>query len=147
MGYETHILAPYSFYNEDVRSKYKVEEKIKECEEARERAINRLYKLVYMTDPQKYIDKDYEGEVEDWIDERIESIVCDIKNASIDIYKYKILLEIWDKYHMTIDGVEKTITLPKELRDKKPIYEHAYGEGDWIDPVYPDGTPVSEEDY
>jgi len=147
MGYEVHVLAPLSFYNEDLRTKYQVQEKLNESEEGRNQAIKALYKLAYMTDPRKFMDKDYEGSPEEWIDERVEAIIHDINVASVDIYKYKLLLEMWDEYHVTVDGEEKTITLPKELRDKKPIWQHAYGEGDWIDPVYPDGTPVAEEDY
>ena len=147
MGYEVHVLAPYSFYGEELRTKYQVEEKIKECQEGRDVAVKALYKLAYMTDPQKFMDKDYEGSPEQWLDERIEAAIHDIEVASVDLYKYNVLLEMWDQYHMTVDEQEKTITLPKELRDKKPIWQHAYGEGDWIDPVYPDGTPVAEEDY
>ena len=93
------------------------------------------------------MDKDYDGSPEQWIDEKAEAIIHDLEIAAVDLYKYNLLLEMWDEYHMTVDGEERTITLPKELRDKKPIWQHAYGEGDWIDPVYPDGTPVAEEDY
>lgn len=147
MGYEVHVLAPYSFYGEQLTTKWQVEDKIKECEKGRDDAIKAMYKLAYMTDPQKFMDKDYEGSPEQWIDERLEAIIHDIKVATVDIYKYKVLLEMWDEYHMNVNGEERTITLPKDLRDKKPIWQHAYGEGDWIDPVYPDGTPVAEEDY
>lgn len=147
MGYEVHVLAPLSFYNEDLKTKYQVQDKLKEAKEGRETAVKALYKLTYMTEPQKFMDKDYEGSPEEWIDERVEATIHDIEVASVDIYKYELLLEMWDQYHMTVDGEEKTITLPKEMRDKKPIWQHAYGEGDWIDPVYPDGTPVAEEDY
>ena len=148
MSYETHILVPLSFYNENVSTRYEIEDKIKECQEGKETAIKALYKLAYMTDPSKFMDKDYEGSPEEWIDERADAIIQDISTAAIDLYKYKLLLEMWDEYHMNVDGQEKTITLPKELRDKKPIWQHAYGEGDWIDdPVYPDGTPVDPNDY
>lgn len=146
MGYEVHVLAPYSFYNEDVNTKYQVEDRLKECKKGQEEAVKALYKLAYMTDPRPFMDKDYKGSPEEWIDERAEAIIHDLQVAAVDEYKYKVLLEMWDQYHMMIDGEEKTITLPKELRDKKPIWEHAYGEGDWIDPVYPDGTPVDEND-
>ena len=147
MGYEVHVLAPLSFYNETLKTKYDVKEKIEECQKGREDAIKGLYKLSYMTDPRPFMDKDYDGSPEQWIDERAEAIIHDLEVAAVDLYKYNLLLEMWGEYHMTVDGKEKTITLPKELRDKKPIWRHAYGEGDWIDPVYPDGTPVAEEDY
>ena len=148
MGYEVHVLAPYSFYGERLTTKYDVEDKIKECEKGREDAIKGLYKLAYMSDPRPFMDKDYEGTPEEWVDERADAIIHDLEVAAIDKYKYEVLLEMWDEYHMNIDGKEKTITLPKEMRDKKPIWQHAYGEGDWIiDPVYPDGTPVDPSDY
>ena len=61
MGYEVHVLAPYSFYNEDVNTKYQVEDRLKECKKGREEAVKALYKLAYMTDPRPFMDKDYKG--------------------------------------------------------------------------------------
>ena len=147
MGYEVHVLAPYSFYGERLTTKYDVEDKIKECEKGRDTAMKALYKLAYMTDPKSFMPPDYEGTPEEWIDERAEAIIADLEAAAIDLYKYKVLLEMWPEYHMNINGEERTITLPKEMRDKKPIWQHAYAEGDWIDPVYPDGVEVDSDDY
>lgn len=146
MGYEVHALVPMTFYNEELKTKWQVQEKLQECKEGRDIAIKSLYKLSYMTDPGKFMDKDYDGSPEEWIDERAEAIIHDLERAAVDIYRYETLLEMWDQFHMTVNGEERTITLPKELRDKKAIWEHAYCEGDWIDPVYPDGTPVDEND-
>lgn len=143
MGVEMHVLIPVSFYGETFKTKREVEKAIKECQEGLDEAIAGLYKLAYMTDPSKFMDKEYDGSPEMWIDERIKAIIHDISVAKVDIYKYKLLLEYWDKFH-TKDG--KIITIPKEMRDKNPIYEYAFGEGDWLDMVYPDGTPVVEED-
>lgn len=142
-----HVLAPYSFYGESFKTRGELEDAIDETKKGMEEAENALYKLAYMTEPQKFMDPDYEGSPEEWIDERLEAIKHDLKVAYVDLYKYGVLLEMWDKFHMKVDGEEKTITLPKDMRDKTPIWDHAYAEGDWIEAVYPDGTPVAEEDY
>ena len=139
-----HVLAPYSFYGETFKTKYELEEAIKETQEGLDEAKAGLYKLAYMTDPLKFMDKNYDGSLEMWIDERVKAIIHDIGVAEVDLYKYKVLLEYWDTFH-TVDG--KVITIPKEMRDKKAIWEYAFGEGDWLEAVYPDGTDVAEDDY
>lgn len=140
MSVEMHVLAPYSFYGETFKTKYELEEAIKETQEGLDEAKAGLWKLAYMTDPSKFMDKEYDGSPEMWIDERVKAIIHDIGVAEVDLYKYKVLLEYWDTFHMKVNGVERTVTLPKEMFDKKPIYEYAYAEGDWLDPVHPDGT-------
>lgn len=139
-----HVLIPVSFYGETFKTKYEVEDTIKEAQEGLDEAKAGLYKLAYMTDPSKFMDKEYDGSPEMWIDERVKAIIHDISVAEVDLYKYRLLLEYWDYFH-TVDG--KIITIPKEMRDKKAIWEYAFGEGDWLDAVYPDGSDVAEEDY
>ena len=146
MGVEMHVLAPISFYGETFKTKYELENAIEESRKGYDTAKNALYKLVYMTEPSKFMDPDYDGTPEMWLDERIEAIVHDIEVAKVDLYKYELLLEYWDTFHMKVNDEEKTITIPKEMRDVKPIYDYAYGEGDWLDIVYPDGTPVYEDE-
>jgi len=139
-----HVLMPVSFYGETFNTKYELEEAIKEAQEGLDEAKAGLYKLAYMTDPSKFMDKEYDGSPEMWIDERIKAIIHDIGVAEVDLYKYRLLEEYWDKFH-TNEG--KIITIPKEMRDNHAIWEYAYGEGDFLDAVYPDGTPVDEDDY
>jgi hypothetical protein len=143
MGVEMHVLAPYTFYGEVFKNKHELEEAIKNTQEGLDESKAALYKLIYMTEPKKFVPDDYEGEPEEWLDKRIKAIIHDMRVANVDLYKYGVLLEYWDKFHK---GSE-TITIPKEMRDKHPIFEYAFGEGDWLDLVYPDGTPVAEEDY
>ena len=147
MNTEMHVLAPISFYGEVFKTKWDVERAIKETEEGRREAEDALCKLVYMTEPSRFMDKDYDGTPEQWLDERIKAIKHDLEVSYVDLYKYKLILEMWDSFHIKDkDGFVKTITLPKEMRDSKPIWEHAYAEGDWLETVYPDGTPVDEND-
>jgi hypothetical protein len=143
MGVEMHVLCPVSFYGETFKSKYELQEAIKTSQEGLDEAKAGLYKLAYMTDPSKFMDKDYDGSPEMWIDERVKAIIHDIGLAEVDLYKYRLLLEYWDNFH---DKDGNTITIPKEMRDKKAIWEYAFGEGDWLDLVYPDGKPVDEDD-
>ena len=141
MSTEMHVLAPYSFYGEVFESKYDVEKVIKETQEGLDEAKSALYKLAYMTEPQKFIPQEYDGTPEEWVDERIKAIIHDIGVAEVDLYKYNVLLEYWDKFH-TIDG--NIITIPKDMRDKQPIWDVAFGEGDWLNIVYPDGSEVDD---
>lgn len=132
---EMHVLMPVSFYGTIYKSKYEVEKDIEEIQEGLNEAKNGLYKLAYMTDPKLFIDKDYEGSTEEWIDEHVKAIINDIGYAEVELYKLNLLLEMWDTCH-TKDG--KIITLPKEMLENAPIWEHAFGEGDWIESVnYP----------
>lgn len=147
MSTEMHVLAPISFYGETFKTKSELKEAIRETEKGRRDAEDALVKLIYMTEPKSFMSDDEDCSPEEWIDERIAAIKHDLEVAYVDLYKYNLLLEMWDQFHIKVDGEERTVTLPKEMRDKKPIWEHAYGEGDWIDPVYPDGTEIKEEDY
>ena len=63
MNTEMHVLAPISFYGEVFKTKWDVERAIKETEEGRREAEDALCKLVYMTEPSRFMDKDYVREI------------------------------------------------------------------------------------
>lgn len=148
MSCEMHALLPVSFYGYDEHydTLYKIEEAIDENKKGREEAIAGLYKLAYMTEPTKFVPAGEDTTVEMWIDERVQAIIHDLEVAAVDNYKLELLKENWKNCHMKVGGEERAVTIPKDMNDKKPIYDWAFLEGDYTNSVYPDGTDEYPED-
>lgn len=95
-----------------------------------------LMTYMTMTEPAKFW-RESEAEVGEtpyiWLMNQVQTAIDSIKECSEENAKLKILLFDWDECH-NADGM--AIEAPKT--DSKGTY---YG-GDYIDTVYPDGTPA-----
>lgn len=146
MGWETTLLAPISFNRETFTSKGQVEDKLEECRETIKYLRSKVKNLVFITEPRKFC-----GEDEDpihWLNSKVEEYLERLEEELWDEARLSILLDAWDKCHMRIEedgqNVEVAVTTPPELGF---IWEHAYIDGDFIKPYFPNGEKAPDKFY
>ena len=137
MGWGTYLITPIYFSKENYKTKYDVEKALRENKEHIENLKIRLFEFATMTDPKKFCPNDYASPL-NWIEEEFSDIFKELEWAYTDDYKLTMLQESWDRCH-TNDG--KAIVPNEPLK----IWNMDFCGGDFIDEVYPDGTPVNNE--
>lgn len=130
---QTILYTKIHFEGETFNYRWEVENKLRAVQEAYQQAKDTLRDLVFMTDPQKYFTDLEEGEtIYSKVQELFDACMHTLKVTQWDIDNYETLLADWDKCHNE-NGV--AIFPPKD-------HKYHYMFGDYIDGVYPDGTPV-----
>lgn len=137
MGWGTYLITPMYFSKENYKTKYDVEKSLNEIREIIENYKMRLFQFATMTDPKKFCPDDYASPLQ-WIEEEMSEIFRELEFAYTDEYKLTILLDAWDRCH---NSEGKAIVPNEPLK----IWDMDYCGGDFIDEVYPDGTPVNKE--
>ena len=125
------------FSKDTFTSKHQVEQELKEVHKRIASHKDRLKSLAIMTEPQKYCPKD-EFPL-NWIDEEIDTIFEELEWDFTEEYKLEMLLNSWDKCH---DENGNAIVPPKPMK----VWDMDFCGGDFIKEVYPDGTPVNDEE-
>ena len=133
MGWGTTLYTSLYFSRETFRTKYEVENALKDAKKMRDLYKDRIKAMVFMTEPNKYYSIE-EGDILEQVQNDLDIQFNGLDDYNYEIYKLELLLEEWDKCHNK-DG--KAICPPEDMP-----YDTCYMSGDFIQMVYPDGTEV-----
>ena len=101
MGWDTSIYTDISFNRKTYKHKSEVEEDIEELKDSIEQVKKDLLKLVYITEPRKFMSKeDLEmADVDRWLEEKFNDDWEMLQNDIVELWKLEILLGEWDNCH------------------------------------------------
>ena len=133
MAWGTTLYTSLYFSRETFRTKYEVENALKDAKKMRDLYKDRIKAMVFMTEPNKYYSIE-EGDILEQVQNDLDIQFNGLDDYNYEIYKLELLLEEWDKCHNK-DG--KAICPPEDMP-----YDTCYLSGDFIEMVYPDGTEV-----
>lgn len=133
MGWCTDLFCNINFHKETYNSFYEVTSKIEEIERLIKVCKNTLRKLAYMTEPDKFYDKEDYSNADAYITgELFDSLEC-LEEYYRDLFKLEYLRDNWDACH-TKSGL--AIDPPEGIN-----YDTAYLRGDFVKSVkYPDAN-------
>lgn len=133
MGWGTTLYTSLYFSRETFRTKYEVEDALKDAKKMRDLYKDRIKAMVYMTEPNKYYSIE-EGDILEQVQNDLDIQFNELDDYNYEIYKLELLLEEWDKCH---NKEGKAICPPEDMP-----YDTCYLQGDFIEMVYPDETEV-----
>lgn len=97
MGFGTYLYTDIYFSRETYNSKYEVEQALEETRERLRYAKERLTKLAFMTEPNKFCVN--EESPDTYLDNELRYAFEEFEEAVIDDYKLTLLLDNWDETH------------------------------------------------
>lgn len=133
MGWGTTFYTSIYFSRQTFRTKWEVEDALKEAKEMRDWYKEKIKALVFMTEPNKFykgVEDDLMGQIQVDLKEYFDGL----EETNEEIFKLNYLLDEWDKCH---NKEGKAICPPDNIP-----YDACYLHGDFIDMVHEDGTPV-----
>lgn len=136
MGFGMYLMTTLYYNKVTYRTKYEVEQRIEELEESISRYKEGLYRLVMMTEPNKFI-TDKDTDLLWWLSNEYKEYTRLLEEALYELWKLELLCDNWDKCH---DKSNNCIVPPREVEE---WWDSAFCGGDFVKEVYPDGTPVS----
>ena len=114
MGFGTYLYTDIYFSRETYNSKHQVEDALEEARERLRYAKEKLAKLAFMTEPNKFCVN--EESPDTYLDNELRYAFEEFEEAVIDDYKLTLLLDNWDETH---DSEGKAIRPSNE--DRKPF--------------------------
>lgn len=123
MSWGTDLFCNIYFSRETFNSKESVEDLVRDTRNMIEHVQDKIRTLSYMTEPKKFYNDNEFSSPTEFIDFTLKECFSNLEEAYIDLYRYELLLENWDKCHK--DGL--AIPPPEELG-----YDFAYLDGDYI---------------
>lgn len=135
MGWSTDLFCNIHFHKETYNDLYVVEDKIEEYQRLIEYCKNTLRKLAYMTEPNKFYDKEDYHDADTYIHKELfDSLEC-LEEYYRELFKLEYLRDNWSACH-TKEGL--AINPPEGIN-----YYTAYLSGDFINSVkYPDANKI-----
>lgn len=99
MGWSTELFCNISFNRESFNSKYEVEDRIDLLHKQIDTCKSELKKLAYITEPEKWYNKEDYDCPESYIDDKLLSNLDLLQELIIEEYKLELLLNNWDNCH------------------------------------------------
>lgn len=127
MGYGTYLTTDLYYNRKSYTSRYEVENDLDDVRQIISNLKTRLRTFAFMTEPQKFMDKEEYSDPMWFIEHEINEILEELDEYIVEEYKLSILLEHWEHCH-TKDG--KPILPPEGFGH----WNTAYIDGDFIAP-------------
>lgn len=99
MSWETRLFCSINYNRETFNSKYDVEDRLKEVNEGIDICKNTLRNLVYMTEPNKFYNKDDYHSPLHFIEEEFNNSMETLEGLYYDKVKLEFLIDNWDNCH------------------------------------------------
>lgn len=127
MSFGTYLTTDLYYSRKSYTSRYEVEQDLEETRKMIEMMKSRLKTFAFMTEPQKFMDKEECADPMCFIEHGVQEALEELEEYIIEEYKLSILLEHWEHCH-TKDG--KPILPPEGFGH----WDSAYIDGDFIVP-------------
>lgn len=136
MSWSTNFWTMVSINRETINSKEQLERMIEEKTKLKNHLLNSIRALVFMTEPQKFMSNDYEGNAEWYLNERCDELFEFLEEVNYDLYRLELLENCWDECHDKETGL--AIDPPENID-----YNTSYCNGDFVKTVkYPTGSDI-----
>lgn len=133
MGWCTELFCNIYFNKETYNHISQVEDKIEECEAGIKLCKNTIRKLAYMTEPNKFYNKEDYNSANDFIEQELSYSLNALEEYYYDLYKLELLKDNWDACHNK-EGL--AINPPEEIN-----WNTAYLQGDFVKSIkYPNAN-------
>lgn len=135
MGWSTDLFCNIHFHKETYNDLYVVEDKIEEYQRLIEYCKNTLRKLAYMTEPNKFYDKEDYHDADAYIHKELfDSLEC-LEEYYRELFKLEYLRDNWNACHTK---EELAINPPEGIN-----YDTAYLSGDFVNSIkHPDANKI-----
>ena len=111
MGWGTYLRTDLYFNRETFNSKYQVEEALNETRKSLRDLRSAILQLAIMTEPEKFFKpepgEDYPEFCLDALNKRMDYLLEEFENMTIEEYKLSLLLDEWDGSHDKESGYAK----------------------------------------
>lgn len=133
MGWGTELFCNIYFHKESYNHISQVEAKIKECETGIKSCKDTIKKLAYITEPDKFYNKEEYASADDFIHQELANSLDALEEYYYDLYKLEFLKDNWKACHNK-EGL--AIDPPEDIK-----WDTAYLQGAFVKSIkYPNAN-------